>query len=130
MTSLSQKKGNAFNASTKVAVCFKSVTFPGLKSTVVKKVHQSGTSNPTDPKGITAHSRVKEFPNNYLIIRNGKLFCSACREEIALKKATITHISSGEKHKKAKKAVEKTQAGEQTINFFFSYKDLTLLLDT
>ena len=57
-------------------------------------------------------------------------FCSACREEIALKKATITHISSGEKHKKAKKAVEKTQAGEQTINFFFSYKDLTLLLDT
>ena len=54
-----------------------------LKSTAVKKRHQSGTSNPTDPKGVTAHSRVKEFPNEYLIVRNGKLFCSACREEIA-----------------------------------------------
>ena len=51
-------------------------------------------------------------------------------KKLPWKKVTITCISSGEKHKKAKKAVEKTQAGEQTINFFFSYKDLTLLLDT
>ena len=51
-------------------------------------------------------------------------------KKLPWKKVTITRISSGEKHKKAKKAVEKTQAGEQTINFFFSYKDLTLLLDT
>ena len=34
-----------------------------LKPTAVNKRHQSGTSNPTDPKGITAQSRLKEFPN-------------------------------------------------------------------
>ena len=85
-----------------------------LKPTALKKRHQSGTSNPTDPKGVTAHSRLKEFPSEYLIVRNSKLFCSACREEIALKKSTITnHISSGEKHKKAKEALEKRQAREQ-----------------
>lgn len=73
--------------------------------------------NPTDPKGVTAHSRVKEFPNEYLIVnRNHKLYCSACREEIALKKSTITNdINSGEKHKKAKEALEKRQAREQNI---------------
>ena len=81
----------------------------GLKPTAVKKRHQPGTSNPTNPKGVTAHSRVKEFPNEYLIFTNSKLFCSACREEITLTKSTITnHISSGEKHKKAKEALEDT----------------------
>ena len=53
-----------------------------LKPTTVKKHHQPGTSNPTNSKGVTAHTRVKEFPNEYLIVRNSKLFCSACREEI------------------------------------------------
>ena len=44
------------------------------------------------------------------------LFCSAYREEIALKKSTITkHISSGEEHKKTKEALEKRQAREQNI---------------
>ena len=76
---------------------------------------QPGTSNPTDPKGVTARSRVKEFPNKYLIARNSKLFCSARREEIALKESTITnHISSGEKHKKTKEALEKRQLESKT----------------
>ena len=80
-----------------------------LKPTAVKKHHQPGPSNPTDPKGITAHSRLKEFPNEYLIVGNSKLFCSACREEIALKKSTITnHIISGGKHKKAIEALGET----------------------
>ena len=87
-----------------------------MKPTAVKKRHQTGTSNPTDPKGVTAHCRVKEFPNEYLIVRNSKLVCSACREELALKNSTITnHISSGEKHKKAKEASETKQAREQNI---------------
>ena len=87
-----------------------------MNPTAIKKRHQSGTLNRTDPKGVAAHSRVKEFPNEYLIVRNGNLFCSACREEIAPKKSTIAnHISSGEKHKKAKEALEKRQAREHNI---------------
>ena len=49
-------------------------------------------------------------------MRNSKLFCSACREEIALKKSTIVnHIRSGEKHKKAKEAIEKRQTRELNL---------------
>ena len=51
-----------------------------------------------------------------MIVRNSKLFCSACREEIALKKSTITnHIISGGEHKKATEALGKREAREQNI---------------
>ena len=33
-----------------------------LKPTAIKKRHRPGASNPTDPKSVTAHSRVDEFP--------------------------------------------------------------------
>ena len=85
---------------TKSDLCRKKVQ--SLKPTAVKKRHQPGTSNSADPK--------------YLIVRNSKLFCSACREEIALKKSTITnHIISGGKHTKATEALGKRQAREQNI---------------
>ena len=54
--------------------------------TAAKKQHKPGAVNPTDPKTVTASSRVKEFPNEHLVVKNSKLFCGACREEIALKK--------------------------------------------
>ena len=51
-----------------------------------------------------------------MLVRNSTLFCSARREEIALKKSTITsHISSGEKHKKITEALGKIQAREENI---------------
>ena len=50
------------------------------------------------------------------MLETSKLFCSACREEIALKKSTITnHMISGGKHKKATEALGKRQAREQNI---------------
>lgn len=74
------------------------------KPTATKKRHQAGASNSTDPKGVAAQSRVKEFPGEYLVVKKDKLFCEACREELALKKSTISnHIGSGEKHKKPRR---------------------------
>ena len=58
---------------TKSDLCRKR-TVQSLKPTAVKKRHQPGTSNPTDLKSVTAHSRVKEFPNEYLIVRNSNFF--------------------------------------------------------
>ena len=54
---------------TKSDVCRKRKV-QSLNPTAVKKRHQPGT----DPKGVTAHSRVKEFANKNLIVRNSKLF--------------------------------------------------------
>lgn len=50
------------------------------------KKHKSGVANTTDPKSVTPATRVKQFPNECLAVRSGKLFCTACREELAHKK--------------------------------------------
>jgi len=68
-------------------------------ATYKKHSHQAGAVNPTDPKNISPATRVKEFPDECLTVRSGKLFCSACREEVALKKSTIKSHLVGEKQK-------------------------------
>ena len=48
-----------------------------------------------DPKRISACERVKSYPNEEFIVRSSKLFCSACKEVLDLKKNCIEyHIKS------------------------------------
>ena len=85
-------------------------------SAQANKKHKVGASNPTDPKNITPVTRVKEFPGEYLFARSGKLFCTICHEELALKKSTVKkHIESGDKHQKAKTGVAQKKAKEHDI---------------
>ena len=80
------------------------------------KQHKAGAANPTDPKGISPSIRVKEFPGKCLRVRIGKLFCVACREELALKKGTIkNHIEGGNKYLKAKEKLAQKDAKERDI---------------
>ena len=62
------------------------------------KRHKPGSTNSTDPKGVSPSTRLKEFPDEYLAVRAGKLFCTACREELALKSTMKNHIACGDKH--------------------------------
>ena len=49
----------------------------------------------------TAEDRVREFPDNFLSVRNGLLHCRACNlPDISLKKSTIKSHLQGETHKK------------------------------
>jgi hypothetical protein len=83
------------------------------KSTIGNKRHKPGETNPTDPKTVTPSTRVKEFTGEYLPVRNGKLFCTACREELAL---TIkTHITTGDKHQRAKKRLESKESVDRDL---------------
>ena len=53
---------------------------------------------PTDPKNIRAIDRVREFKDEMLTVSSGKLFCSACREELSLKLSIAifqTHKAEG-----------------------------------
>ena len=85
-------------------------------TTAANKRHKAGVTNTTDPKSITPAARVKEFPDECLAVRSGKLFCTACREEIALKKSTIkNHISCADKHKKSKKRLQSKAAKERDL---------------
>ena len=45
----------------------------------------------TNPKSVTLLTRVLEFPNENLTVSAGKLFCTACREEISLKWSIIAN---------------------------------------
>lgn len=39
--------------------------------------------------------RTNKFPNESLVVPNGKLFCNSCREEVSLKESVIkSHIGS------------------------------------
>ena len=56
-----------------------------------------------DPKTISPSERVLAYPNEEFTVRNSKLFCRACREELAKKKSSLeSHIRS-QKHMNEKK---------------------------
>lgn len=69
----------------------------------------------TDPKSLTPASRVREFPNENLKVSAGKLFCSACREEVALKRSIITNHISSAKHKRSKIKLATKDSREKDI---------------
>ena len=43
----------------------------------------------SEPKGVSPAQRIKENPNEALMISNRLLFCSACRKELSLKSSSI-----------------------------------------
>ena len=46
-----------------------------------------------DPKSVSVSDRVNmAYPGENFIPSNNKLFCSACREEIALKRVLLNYI--------------------------------------
>lgn len=67
------------------------------KCTGRAKKHKAGAPNFTDPKTTTPAEHVKQFPGECLAVRSGKLFCDACREEIALKKVLSKATSTLER---------------------------------
>ena len=69
----------------------------------------------SEPKSVSAKDRVNEFPDECLTVRGGKLFCSACREELSLRKNIITNHIACKKHKNSKEKVRTSKAKDQTI---------------
>ena len=66
-------------------------------------------------KNINPAQREKEKPNEALTVSGGRLFCSACREELALKKSSIeSHVMSA-KHQSKKKLRASTEAQESDL---------------
>ena len=50
----------------------------------------------SDSKSVSPKQRLKEFPDEALTVSAGKLFCTACREELALK-ATVLKLHEAER---------------------------------
>jgi len=62
----------------------------------------SQTKGKSEPTSISPQERLKDIEDEPLTVSCGKLFCSACREPISLKKSVIKlHVDSS-KHKSYK----------------------------
>lgn len=69
-------------------------------------------SSSSEPKSISPHQRLKQFPNENLTVSAKKLFCEACKEEVSLKCSSIrNHV----KCRKSKEALTQKQAREKDI---------------
>ena len=69
-------------------------------------VRKKKPSCSTDPKRVSVVQRVKEFENEMLINSSGKLFCSACREELSLKLSIVKNHVESAKHSRHKQSRE------------------------
>ena len=66
----------------------------------------------TDPKSVSV---VRELSGEMLIDSAGKLFCSACREEISLKLSIVKNHVESAKHSRHKTLVKEKRSREQDI---------------
>ena len=70
----------------------------------------------SEPKSVAPKDRVNDFPGECLTVSGkGKLFCSACREEISLRKNIITNHISCKKHNTSKEKLSSKEAREKDI---------------
>ena len=51
-----------------------------------------------DPHSVKPSQRASEFPSECLVDSVGKLFCKACRENIAIKRSVVQNHIKSKKH--------------------------------
>ena len=56
----------------------------------------------SDPKGSYPRQQVKEFPTEPFTVCHGQLFCSACREQLSLKRSILKNHVESLKHRNSK----------------------------
>ena len=66
-----------------------------------------------EPKNISASQRVSEFPKECLTVSKKKLFCTACHEELSLRKNVIVSHVASTKHKNGKERLSLKKAKER-----------------
>ena len=69
----------------------------------------------SDPKGVSPAQRVKEFPVEPLTVSRGNLFCSACREQLSLKRSILKNHVESQKHQKCKERLARKGERERDI---------------
>ncbi len=80
-----------------------------------RRSSNSSARGAADPKSVTPHQRVTEFPDEKLSVSNGKLFCLACREEIALKRSVVSYHVRSAKHTEGKQKLLNRDAREHDL---------------
>ena len=63
---------------------------------------------------VPLHKRVRQFPDENFIVREGKL-CNACREILSTRKSVLKIHVSFKKHQDGKQKLKRSKLREQTI---------------
>ena len=69
----------------------------------------------SDPKSITPDMRVKSYPNECFVVSAGKLFCTACREELSVKASVLKLHVKCAKHNQGKVRLQRKEKREHDI---------------
>ena len=73
-----------------------------------------------DPKSISPKQQLKEFPEEALTVSADELFCTACREELALKATVLKLHFQSRKHKDGKERLRCKDKWDMDIAEAFS----------
>jgi len=76
------------------------------------------TARSSDPE-LSPLVRLREFPDRGLTISAGKLFCTICRKEVAVKKSTVEKHLDSDLHKQNKEAIDKEKEKQAIITQLF-----------
>ena len=77
---------------------------------VGRKRSKKGGSSVFAPKSISPYyDRVKQHPGESLTLRNGKLFCSGCREEVSTKNCVLKQHIKSAKHQRGKERLKSNE---------------------
>ncbi len=68
-----------------------------------------------EPKSIRPSDRASEFPGELLVQSAGRLFCRACREDVAVKRSVVVNHVRSKKHEESKERLKKKELRERDI---------------
>ena len=77
----------------------------------------------SNPGSVIPAQRVREFPNEQLKVSAGRIFCTACREELSTKKSTIDNHIASAKHSAGKERLLAKDRREKDIAEAFRQYD-------
>ena len=79
------------------------------------KKRSTQTVRKFDPQSVRPSQRANEFPGEQLVESAGKLFCRACRENVAVKRSVVQNHIKSKKHEESKGKLKKKESRERDI---------------
>ncbi|PFX14310.1 DNA-directed primase/polymerase protein [Stylophora pistillata] len=115
--------GNSFSCSAKMASAtdLQDTEDRPVPSSIARDRSLQSTSGKYKRRGnsntvkVPLHERVRQFPDENFIVREGKLFCNACRQILSTKKSVLKVHVSCKKHQDGKQKLKRSKLREQTI---------------
>ena len=81
----------------------------------VGKKRSTQTVRKFDPQSVRPLQRANEFPGEQLVESASKLFCRACRENVAVKQSVVQNHIKSKKHEESKERLKKKESRKRDI---------------